>query len=491
MNLKNNIIKSSLIFLLSLLLQFSGFCQKVEEIATPYPEFIGAFRHYFYEDSITHVVKLNTDQVALLKFDSESFTVKKDVREKLKWKRSADPIAVVKLKDKCFAFYVNWNRKEKAEELFAFEIDYRNDKIVLPEQKVSSFQGETLSYGFNHKYKFVSSEDGSKLLVYCSRLNEKKDASKVKDVYGIFSFDQNLNPLINKEFESPYFRNVAIFKDFYIQNNGTVSMLLSKNDNQVGEILQFKQGEDSPQKIEVQNVSHWDNPYHFHANSKDELLIVGYTTKKEKTLFLYNCKTKEKEVYPIPNNVINHFGEPLNDVPIEALECHNHVDGSITILANRRPKTEYADIYRFLGGKKYFHHDFILSKIKSDNTLDWMTLLPRRFDSPIYLPRPVFNYEFRNGKHYVVFLASKKNEQKSLNEIPFPFSGFDEQAIFAYEVDNKKGSTKRYTLMSVKMRNISPMWYIPACDVTLSRERTFLKEKHHGGDQDILLRIQF
>lgn len=484
--MKSGTMSQQLIVLI-LLFACCTFAQQNKIYGDPYPTSIsGGHKTYFQEDSFVYAVKANNYTIAVQKFNLSKLNLIKEVQFKIKLSRDGKILKVLKFEGKCYVFYTDWNKKRKMDDLYACEVNYKN-LLIAPARLLVVVKGEAYEHYNEPKFNLVLSEDGSKLLVHYKVKPAYLDDRALQSKRGFHVFEKDLGFLSKKSGLIPYLNGNIEVKDFAVSNNGIPSMLLGNLEQKCLELLLFNDKYDFFERIILDELEDWKTPSQMHQDAQGNWQIISFSPLLDK-LFVYDASNMEPKVYKIPNTVKEHYINQKDRVyPIEVLEVHNQEDGSIIIVANKRPPNRIRG--KFIEG--FRHYDFLIAKIEQDKSLAWMSLLPRRFEHETYSPRPIYHYTYseEDDKHYVIYGDSKANERLNLNQLPNLFMPISQRVDCTYVIDNKNGAVTRYPLLQPFKKMEDPYWYLPACDFIYIGDDFFVRDYYIGGGEDLLIKI--
>lgn len=508
-------------------------------LGKPYPVIDASKKHYFHHNSEILTVKVNKKKrIFLQKMDADKLSFIK-AREYKDLPLYYQLEGVEEFNNRFYLFYSDWDGSNKQEMLFAREIDFaegafigKGEKIVNVEGKIT---GTTISGGIWNlevadKFNFQRSFDNSKLLVHYRMKPEKKRDAVNHDVIGLSVFDQNLNPLWQKEVEMPYTEKKMDILDYSIDSDGNTYILAkvykddSTDDKKRGqdganyhiELLRVKANSSDFVSTMIALENKFISDLALFETPDNYMTCAGFYNKGNKVgnangILMFKVGSEgsiyDIKEYEIPLEILNLYTnrkEKRKNVKEEAkgkaefehlnmTELLIHENGSILLIGEQR----YKIIHRYAsqnGGtniQQTFHYnDLLVTKISSEGEFVWMKKLPKSQKG--YKGMGGMSYKHIAGKeyHYIVFLDNVKNIDLPLDAAPAEH--IDEQGGFltAYKVNDKTGETTKTSLLDTRdVKGTEVFQFMTNRIVPLTRENEFVFEVYKKKKEDILIKV--
>lgn len=271
-------------------------------VSEPYPVVEGDQKFYFSRDDSKQVIALKFDkpEIYIQRFDPDkpAFISEKKYKDFLPDRHDIESVRI--LGDKMYLFYSSWDKANEIEQLFAQEIDFEKGEFVGSAKLLFKVQGRVSRAGRAgdasetadwSKFDIQPSFDRKLFMVQYRKRPEVKRDTKSYDIIGLYTFDNNLNKLSDKEYKMPYTERKMDNLDYQIDNKGNLYLLAkiyhddttdekkNKKDtlaNYHVELLTMKKGETDIKITKVETGSNFINKLWIFASPANELIAAGY-----------------------------------------------------------------------------------------------------------------------------------------------------------------------------------------------------------------------
>jgi hypothetical protein len=506
-------------------------------VGKPYRVVDAPKKYYFSKGEEVMTIKIDGEKIIVQKLSSKTLSfIKQTEFEDLPKDYQLENIT--EFAGQYYFFYSLWEKP--FEQLFVRKINF--DKgvfegpgtlLIKTDKKLSGMV--TGSFGLfgrisvTDKFDFHLSYDKSKLLIqYCLKPEVRND-EKSFNVIGMYVFDKNLALSWNKEVTMPYTEKKMNNLDYSVDSEGNGYMLTtvyddnstdeSKNGKANYHIELFKVAAKTGQ-LKISQVSLGDkfiNRIWLYENANDHMLCGGYYTKTRNVdnadgLFLFKVN-KSGTVYDlvsheIPIAVLNQYESKSTQrknlkkdkddkAEFSELELRNLIvqdDGSV-VLVGEQHYTVTHSYYTANGGWTYvtysYFNDMLVAKIDNKGKLAWMQKLGKRQMGARSYGRGgmSFEYMFKDGNHYLVFLDNQKNMELSRDQVPATHSDGQGGFLTAYKVNDEKGTVSKLSLFNTRDVQGIEVFQFHTDRILPLDKAEFVVELYKKKKEDVLIKV--
>jgi len=502
-------------------------------VSTPYKVIDAGTKIYFSKENITTAIKIDDNDIYIQQFDNlkPSFVKLNEYKKMLPTWGLIE--GVVELKDKYVILYEDWDKKNKVEQLFAYEIDIKTGVLNTTPKLLLRIEGKVDRwYG---KFPFYKTNDKSKLLFKYRRVPKEKRDKLSHDVLGFLLVDENLNQISSREVTMPYTERKTENLDYQLDNNGNLYMLekvfeddsnkdrKKKNEdpNYHLEIitLESKATEMKYTKLDLKdkfinklwfvdsavNTMEFGGLYNSGSKNLDDVDgIVTFSLNKDLAI-------QNKNFIEFPIEIINLYeseksikknekreakededGEGATVKNLELREMKVHQDGSKTIIGEEYFTVTH--VHRTSNGTytttTYHYGDIYVSKVKADGKLAWMKKIPKIQTGSKGRGGMSYKYLYNDNKHFIVFLDNVKNlELPEAGKSPYRHSDGQGGFLTCVKIDDTNGNVTKGSILDVRGMEDFNLHQINMDRVFQTSENSFMMEAYKKKKEDVMLKI--
>ena len=261
--------------------------------------------------------------------------------------------------DDKFIFYSKLDENHRPRKIFRHEIGGKNkeDELIFDE-KTEAF---TVSIGISsdEKYYFINSSDHNTSEQYYFKIDEEKPIPKLIQrrekgiLYNVNSWDGNFYMHTNKnaedfKIEKTNNRNFDKWETFIPAKSETLIggltflndwIIRSEVSNALGKIFVRNLKTNEEEEIIFSDEKVYDGGVSLLQKDKNtDLIHISYSTPKTQSrVYLYNLKTKKKEL--LKEQVIPSGHNP-DDYIVERFDCESHDGRKVPVTITRHKKTK-------------------------------------------------------------------------------------------------------------------------------------------------------
>ena len=261
--------------------------------------------------------------------------------------------------DDKFIFYSKLDENHRPRKIFRHEIGGKNkeDELIFDE-KTEAF---TVSIGISsdEKYYFINSSDHNTSEQYYFKIDEEKPIPKLIQrrekgiLYNVNSWDGNFYMHTNKnaedfKIEKTNNRNFDKWETFIPAKSETLIggltflndwIIRSEVSNALGKIFVRNLRTNEEEEIIFSDEKVYDGGVSLLQKDKNtDLIHISYSTPKTQSrVYLYNLKTKKKEL--LKEQVIPSGHNP-DDYIVERFDCESHDGRKVPVTITRHKKTK-------------------------------------------------------------------------------------------------------------------------------------------------------
>ncbi len=378
------------------------------------------------------------------------------------------------IKNNFYWFYSTWDRKAKAENLYALPFD--KNGLKFSSSPIELITAPKLANPYN-KYKFNHSTDSNKILVtYRVKPREKRDKLN-KDIIGFNLFDVKLKKLYASEIEMPYSEADMSILDYEVDSRGNIYLLAEvKLNNSVDgetdrdnkrayryELMRVNQKDNSLQAIKINLDNKNTTSAVLTEDLQHNLVISGYYSNKKgygsvDGAYIIKLEIDNDNSVKKLNTTYAEFTDELlksyerervkrkmdKKEKSDNLEATNlkfdyitfEPDGSMLIIGEEYYMTSYS--YRCGNSTcysyTYYYNDIIALKVDKNGKTLWSTKIPKRqvSSSPYGLSYKFHQYK---GNYYFLYLDDIRVTDKDFNINPAGHSGEKGDYLASVKID--------------------------------------------------------
>lgn len=213
---------------------------------------------------------------------------------------------VIPFNGKLYLFTSFNNEAKKINYLFAQEVDYRR---LQPRGKlIKVAENPTKNRAREGYFKFNISKDSSKLLIY----NQNPERRKAKETFSVYVYDQELNPLWDKEIKLPFPDQNVEIESYEVDNEGNVYLLALVFDkgsksirkgtaNYQYRILAYTKNGEHRETFPLKLDNYFITDLTFKIANDGHLVCAGFYSQKQTSsargTYFFRLNPKTQEVY--------------------------------------------------------------------------------------------------------------------------------------------------------------------------------------------------
>ncbi len=553
-------MKKLLFYLLLLTVTFYSYGQKELSadysytVSEPYQVYDSPKKFYFSDGNQILSLKPWKKSVVVQKFDVS--TLKQiSVKEYEDFPDNYVVEGMEQLQDKYYMFYSSWTGKNtEHEQLFFREINFETGEFTGEAVKLIDIDGRlagtfastagvsapfVFGLGVTDKFDFLTSLDGSKILVQYRRKPEVRNDKESYDIIGAEVYDKSLNKLWSREYTMPYTERRMDVEDFAVDSEGNGYLLAKvfhddsnkdkkrRKDEEANyhmELFRLSKGSSEIEKTKIDLGDKFINGVSLFESFEGYMICSGFYTNGLNNEFhnadgLYTFKiTKEGKLideksYEIPLEVLNQYvknrtkkrnerKDEDGKAEFEYMKLRDLVisdDGSLMligeqtfIVVHRSPKRTYIT---------YHNNDILVSKIDAAGNLAWMKKIPKRqigqpkmgevFDtSKVYQGGMSYSYFNTNGNHYIVFLDNVKNIDLELDQIPALHSDGHGGYLTSYKINDGTGAMSKGSILDTReVTDDMEVYQFSNNRIVKTDDDQFVLEVYKKQKEDVLIKV--
>ncbi|MCD4835145.1 MAG: hypothetical protein K8R31_15205 [Bacteroidales bacterium] len=503
------------------------------KISKPYQVIDGKRKVYFYKENQILSVKVIAEDVFIQKINSSEPALIKTNKEKLP--ENAVVESIIEFNNKYYFFYSLWDRPNKNEQLFYREINFENGKFEasttkiitvnhhlsrIPIDNIIGFWG----HGISNKFHFKMSGENSKLLIQYRYLREKRIDAINFDITGICVFNQDVEPIWNKEVKMPYTEKQMNFHDNWIDSKGNVFILATVYEDNRNhrreipelEILKYQADSDTLFDLSGMDLNgKLITGIKFSESSKNQISFTGFYSEdpiqfQSNGLFMLDMDKKGNSrnisFFEFPNNffvkpvdVQNYntdlyYTEPprpeMSDYKI--VEKKTNKDGSVTILSEQQfieTITTYSKTGRH-ENHTYYYSDIVITKIDTDGKTQWMKKIQK--DQFGYKGKGTMSFKYLSNDiyHYILFFDTPDNLDEQLDAEPYTYQDKKEAILFSYKISDINGEITKLPVLETESFNGLTLKQFYSDRIVILENNEFILEAYKKKKEDVLVKVR-
>lgn len=509
-------------------------------LGKPYAVIDAEYKDYFINNDKIVAIKYNHKKgIYLQHFDAKTLAFKgmklyTDIAKGTSFERA------IQVKDGLFVLYSGWENDE--EQLFAREVDFATGQFKGAAKKIFSikekFTGALVKKGMFslekvNKYRFLLSNDSSKLLVTYTIQPEKRNDSKNFEVVGVHVLNERMEVVWNKKLTMPYTEKKMDILDYTLNSTGDAFIVAkvykdnSTNDKKRGdddanyglEILKYSQpdGKLTSTKIGLADKFIHTIWLYERPNGNGSLIGAGYYNNTSESLnadgvILCNIggdlKISEIKTYPIPLAVLNQNasrsqqrknarkeadGESeLKDIRPRYISLQQ--DGSLVLSGEQYKMTVTYSSTGQRGGStttvRYYYNDILVTKIGADGSLQWMNKLPKYQMGYNGTGSLSFSQFSTPQNEQFLFLDNIKNKTLTDNDVPDRYIDGQGGYVTRYIIDDKTGAVSKEYMLNTKDVKGFEIYQFSINRIIPYGINSFIIESYKKGKEDILIKVE-
>lgn len=364
-----------------------------------------------------------------------------------------------------------YDQANDSELLLATVIDARSGELLKKQVAILGTKGRIPAHHFQRtKFHLEVSADSSKLLVHYKRFPVIKDASKNRDIVGLYVFDKELNLISGGEYKLPKKESEMTPDQYAVSNVGHVyitTLVKARKRDSKGKwktinavqvlIMDFESEEFNIADMKTKGayVSEVDL-----IEFDKHLYLYGYYRKENNGLiegfYISNISNPESMesiyLYEIPDGLFGKFESGGLQAKYSKLQKKQLPIGLNTV---HKPKLKF-----FANGEMLFsieetdlkysatnYLDAYLVKVGSDWSMDWAQKIPKyqRGSSISYFS---FRHVLDNDKHIILFTDHPENDNLQEDRPPINYAGGPNAIVKAYIIDDNSGAINPLTILN-------------------------------------------
>lgn len=494
---------------------------------TPYKVVDARVKEYFYDGKDGAVsIKSDQEKVTIQRFSIKSMTEVSrkeylDLPDKSIFQKNLE------INGKLYFMYSVYNKKEKADELFAREVNMAdgtfkepvsifktNSPVVLDQTSMSIF--ETVS-----KYEIHTSSDNSTLLIKYRTKPEKKSDKENFDVIGFHIYDANLTKKWGAEVKMPYTEKEMNNIAYGVSKSGVAYMVIRNNTSKAIELITV--GADKVAKAKKLDLG-FDLMFSslkikedaegsltctgFYANGIE--VKVSWTGQASSILNINGLMVFKvsaggdlitKKLYEFPVELINQYESErikehnekreekgkagINDLVLTNIAVNP--DGSRTIVGEQ----QYYRVIRTQNSVRYefYYQDVIVMRIDKDGALTWTKKLPKDQFGGRGKGELSIKYIQGGAYDYILFLDNAKNINLPIEKAPARHVDARGGYLTAFKIDDRTGKLERLTIANIDDINGIEAHQFGTSRIFNAQDKTFLVESYIKGKEDMMFKI--
>lgn len=352
-----------------------------------------------------------TDNASIVRLDENmNPAVEKEI-EVLESGKKLSILSAFQIKDEMHLFSSFRNQKTKMKHIFVQSLDKKTLEPRNDIRKVTSvpYQNRYLS----GKVDFTFSRDSSFLMVYTNVQSKRKDPDK----FGFNIFDQNMEPIWNKEVVLPIRENLFQVSDYIVDNDGNAYLVGKRyfkreRDRVKGQpgyeyvVYAYRnKGEDESEYV-LNLKNHFLSDLHLEIAPTGDLICAGFYSDIDaanaKGTFYFTVDAESQEIKHrslydfdlefLTMNLSERQGEKLEKRAakgkrneINRFDIRDLVprgDGGTVLIAEQyyvRVVTSYDRATGNTTVRYYYHYnDIVVISISPKGDIEWATKIPKR-----------------------------------------------------------------------------------------------------------------
>ena len=493
-------------------------------------------REYLLQENQILAIKFQAKKMVIQKFDATkpAFTSEKEYEYKTAFLNFSIfnfySEGLHEINDHFYFFYSLWDKPNKKEQLFAYEIDFQKVEFVGQPQLLLQVDGKVTHSNF-HKFETQISSDKKTIVVKYKRDPLVNDDKKNFDVMGIASFDSNLKKIAVKEIKMPYTERRIKNLDYQIDGKGNLFLLSkvfhddsqedkkSKSDTEANyhiEIFTVKLGSDKIIIAKLEDKDKFVNSLQLFDDQKSSGIIAGgyYSNGKGKNFQdnsdgVLTFKVKEdgsiadKNYYDIPVEIINQYestktknrnerkeenGEGAKFTFLKLKNLKLLEDGSIVLIGEQFIENTQNSLNG--GGQittiKY--NDILVAKINSDGKLGWMRKVPKQ-QFGFAANDGTFKFLSTSDNLFLLYLDNIKNIDLTPDQEPVRHINGEGGYLTSVKMDLADGSFTKTSILNTRdVENFKLQRFSPFNTVDLN-DNSFVIEAPRSKTEEVMVKI--
>ena len=424
--------------------------------------------------------------------------LRKSVKLDMKYhKKRVEFESIIPFGGKMYLFTSFNNEAKKINYLFAQEVDYRR---LTPSKKLTKVaENPTKNRAAEGYFDFSISKDSSKLLIY----NQNPELRKTQETFSIYVYDQEMNPLWEKEITLPYPDQNVNIESFEIDNDGNVYILNTVFDKGAKEIkrgrsnyrysiLAYSASGEKIVEYPLELENYFITDLTFKIANDGHLVFAGFYSQKgtasARGTYFFRLNPITEEVYA--NNTkefdfdlltadlsnrkrsraekaeqsgdVNKQAE-LRSFSLDHLILRN--DGGAVLVGEQYYVDVVNSFDNFVGGRfggaggnrvDYYYHynDLIVANIRPNGEIDWATRIPKeqetRNDGGYFSS---YAMSIVRDKLFFIFNDDSRNYDRDDDRL-YGFSGNSKRTLISLAQINRDGSLEMSPLINNEQDNL-------------------------------------
>ncbi|PCJ83273.1 MAG: hypothetical protein COA57_11575, partial [Flavobacteriales bacterium] len=394
-----------------------------------------------------------------------------------------------------------------------------------------------------NKIDFYESFDKSKVLIMYRRVPDQKRDKKNHDKIGLMVYDNNLEPIWNREVKMPYTEAEMDNLGYTVDSKGNVYILalVKTNEEPYLELLKYSPDIDNPIKIKVGGEGKsFSHGIQLQEGKNGQIYCAGFYGRKKHSDGVYvsvldtRGNVKNEKFHEIPIEIINQYikegkqeknekkEEKGKEVGVYELGLDQILidgNGGLTLIGEvfyTKTRTSYGSGgVGGMGGAKtsieYFYKEMFLTKISPEGELEWMKKLIKnqyKREGGTFGMSPVFariranyfskiqiskdlSYKYLRTEtdHYLLFLDNIKNLNLPENKKPAKHLSGAGGYLTAYKVNDETGAVSKASLFDTRNVNGMPVYQFEINRISKTKDDEIIVEFYKKKKQDIFLRV--
>jgi len=469
------------------------------EIGTPYPVVDAQSKDYFERNGTVITVKVRKKDIVIQKLDAASLKFQ-SVRIYNDLPKDFVQESILQIQGRLYYFYSVWDRSKETEQLFYREIDFEKGTFTSSGKILVKVRGKVtgtlaqkgFSIGYSgisvvDKFDLYTSADESKVLVKYRKKPKKRNDDISHDVIGFHVFDQSLEKLWSKEARMPYTEKKMNNLDYAVDAFGNGYMMttvyldnstkLFKKDgssNYRMELLKIDATSNELSKHKIGSENKFVTGVAMYEASKGEIICAGYynddgrdesDAKGVFTTRLNNDGALEPlSTYEIPLEVLNQYVSKSRQTKnskgkggeFRNLEVRNLItddQGGVVIIGEQYYLVSNTTAFNNSTSTSftYYYNDILITRINPDGTLEYMRKLPKQQRGTAGKGGLSFQYFFKNGFHYMLYLDHIENLDAPMDSrLPGVHRDGAGGYLTAYRVDDLSGEVDKISILNMR-----------------------------------------
>jgi len=357
--------------------------------------------------------------------------LRKSVKLDMKYKKKRVEFEkIIPFGGKLYLFTSFNNEAKKINYLFAQEVSYRR---LQPSRKLTKVaENPTKNRAREGYFDFSISKDSSKLLIY----NQNPERRKTQETFSIYVYDQEMNPLWEKEITLPYPDQNVNIESFEVDNDGNVYLLNTVFDKSAKEvkrgranyrytILAYSATGEKFVEYPLELKDYFITDLTFKIANDGHLVCAGFYSQKgissARGTYFFRLNPVTKEIYA---NNTKEFDFDLRTAD----------------LSNR--KRSRAD------------NDLIIANIQPNGEIEWATRIPKeqetRNDGGYFSS---YAMSIVRDKLFFIFNDDSRNYDQNDDRL-YGFSGNTRRTLISLAQINRDGSLEMSPLLNNEQDNL-------------------------------------